>query len=90
MDVAIGLPNTVPGVQRDQLLEFARRGEAKGFASLGTLDRLVYAGLDPLAKDEETVRERIKAFSDAGCDELLFFPTSPDPEQGDLLAAAAL
>jgi alkanesulfonate monooxygenase SsuD/methylene tetrahydromethanopterin reductase-like flavin-dependent oxidoreductase (luciferase family) len=27
MDVAIGLPNTVPGTRGDQLVEFARRGE---------------------------------------------------------------
>jgi alkanesulfonate monooxygenase SsuD/methylene tetrahydromethanopterin reductase-like flavin-dependent oxidoreductase (luciferase family) len=49
MDVAIGLPNTVPGTEREQLLEFARRGEAAGFSSLGTLDRLIYPGLEPLA-----------------------------------------
>jgi alkanesulfonate monooxygenase SsuD/methylene tetrahydromethanopterin reductase-like flavin-dependent oxidoreductase (luciferase family) len=49
MDVGIGLPNTVPGTGGDQLIEFARRGEAAGFASLGTLDRLVYPGLEPLA-----------------------------------------
>jgi alkanesulfonate monooxygenase SsuD/methylene tetrahydromethanopterin reductase-like flavin-dependent oxidoreductase (luciferase family) len=48
MDVAIGLPNTVPGTQGDQLVEFARRGEAAGFSSLGTLDRLVYPGYEPL------------------------------------------
>jgi alkanesulfonate monooxygenase SsuD/methylene tetrahydromethanopterin reductase-like flavin-dependent oxidoreductase (luciferase family) len=42
------------------------------------------------AKDEETVRGYIQAFTDAGCDELLLFPCSPDPEQVDLLAAAAL
>jgi alkanesulfonate monooxygenase SsuD/methylene tetrahydromethanopterin reductase-like flavin-dependent oxidoreductase (luciferase family) len=49
MDIAIGLPNTVPGTEREQLLEFARRGESAGFSSLGTLDRLVYPGLEPLA-----------------------------------------
>jgi alkanesulfonate monooxygenase SsuD/methylene tetrahydromethanopterin reductase-like flavin-dependent oxidoreductase (luciferase family) len=48
MDVAIGLPNTVPGADREQLLEFARRGESAGFSSLGTLDRLVFPGLEPL------------------------------------------
>jgi alkanesulfonate monooxygenase SsuD/methylene tetrahydromethanopterin reductase-like flavin-dependent oxidoreductase (luciferase family) len=48
MDVAIGLPNTVPGTPREELLEFARRGESAGFSSLGTLDRLVYPGLEPL------------------------------------------
>ena len=48
MDTAIGLPNTVPGTEGDQLVEFARRGEAAGFSSLGTLDRLVYPGYEPL------------------------------------------
>lgn len=48
MDVGIGLPNTVPGASGDELTEFARRAEVVGFASLGTLDRLVYAGLEPL------------------------------------------
>jgi alkanesulfonate monooxygenase SsuD/methylene tetrahydromethanopterin reductase-like flavin-dependent oxidoreductase (luciferase family) len=48
MDLAIGLPNTVPGVRGEQLTEYARRAEASGFSSLGTLDRLIYAGLEPL------------------------------------------
>ena len=42
------------------------------------------------ATDPETVRERVQAFSDAGCDELILFATSSDPEQVDLLADAAL
>ena len=42
------------------------------------------------AKDEETVRSYVQAFTEAGCDELLLFPCSADPEQADLLAAAAL
>jgi alkanesulfonate monooxygenase SsuD/methylene tetrahydromethanopterin reductase-like flavin-dependent oxidoreductase (luciferase family) len=48
MDVGIGLPNTVPDTRGEQLVEFARRAERAGFASLGTLDRLVYPGLEPL------------------------------------------
>jgi alkanesulfonate monooxygenase SsuD/methylene tetrahydromethanopterin reductase-like flavin-dependent oxidoreductase (luciferase family) len=48
MDLAIGLPNTIPGVRGDQLIEFARRAEERGFSSLGTLDRLIYPGLEPL------------------------------------------
>jgi alkanesulfonate monooxygenase SsuD/methylene tetrahydromethanopterin reductase-like flavin-dependent oxidoreductase (luciferase family) len=48
MNVGIGLPSLIRGVRGDQLVEFARRGEAAGFASLGILDRLVYPGLDPL------------------------------------------
>ena len=48
MDVGIGLPTTIPGTERNQLLEFARRGEAAGFSGLATLDRLVYPGYEPL------------------------------------------
>jgi alkanesulfonate monooxygenase SsuD/methylene tetrahydromethanopterin reductase-like flavin-dependent oxidoreductase (luciferase family) len=48
MDVSIGLPNTVPGTSGDQLVEWARRAEARGFTSLGTIDRLLYANYEPL------------------------------------------
>jgi alkanesulfonate monooxygenase SsuD/methylene tetrahydromethanopterin reductase-like flavin-dependent oxidoreductase (luciferase family) len=48
MDVAIGLPSTVPGATGDQLLEWARRAEARGFSSLGTIDRVVYDNYEPL------------------------------------------
>lgn len=40
------------------------------------------------ATDAETVQQYVKAFSDAGCDELILFPSSPDPDQVDLLAEA--
>ena len=48
MDVGIGLPSTIPGAGRDQLLEWARRAEARGFSTLGTIDRIVYPSHDPL------------------------------------------
>jgi len=48
MDVGIGLPSTIPGVGREQLLEWARRAEARGFSTLGTIDRIVYPNLEPL------------------------------------------
>jgi alkanesulfonate monooxygenase SsuD/methylene tetrahydromethanopterin reductase-like flavin-dependent oxidoreductase (luciferase family) len=48
MDVAIGLPNAVPGTTGAELVEWARRAEARGFSSLGTLDRLVYPNYEPL------------------------------------------
>ncbi|MBK5220107.1 MAG: LLM class flavin-dependent oxidoreductase [Thermoleophilia bacterium] len=38
MDVAIGLPNAVPGTTGEQLTEWARRAEARGFSSLGTIE----------------------------------------------------
>lgn len=40
MDVAIGLPNAVPGTTGGQLVEWARRADARGFSSLGTIDRI--------------------------------------------------
>src|SRR5829696_5101346 len=48
MDVAIGLPNAVPGASGEQLTEWARRAEARGFSSLGTIDRIAYPNLEPL------------------------------------------
>ncbi len=48
MDVAIGLPNAIPGTTGEQLTEFARRAEARGFSSLGTIDRIAYNNYEPL------------------------------------------
>jgi alkanesulfonate monooxygenase SsuD/methylene tetrahydromethanopterin reductase-like flavin-dependent oxidoreductase (luciferase family) len=48
MDVAIGLPNTVPGTDGQQLTEWARRADEAGFSSLGTIDRIVFPNLEPL------------------------------------------
>ncbi len=40
------------------------------------------------AKDAETVRQYVAAFAEAGCGELIFCPSSSDPDQVDLLADA--
>ncbi len=40
MDVAIGMPNAVSGTSGEQLVEWARRAEARGFSSLGTIYRI--------------------------------------------------
>ena len=48
MEIAIGLPNAVPGTTGEQLTEWARRAEARGFSSLGTIDRIAYPNLEPL------------------------------------------
>ena len=40
------------------------------------------------ATDPETVERYIAAFEQAGCDELIIFPSSSDPAQADLLADA--
>src|SRR4051812_19517549 len=42
MDVGIGLPATIPGVEAAQVLEWARRAERRDFSSLGTIDRIAY------------------------------------------------
>jgi alkanesulfonate monooxygenase SsuD/methylene tetrahydromethanopterin reductase-like flavin-dependent oxidoreductase (luciferase family) len=48
MDVGIALPNAVPGATGAQLTEWARRAEARGFSTLGTIDRIVYDNYEPL------------------------------------------
>lgn len=48
MEIGIGLPTYIRGVTLEQTVEFARRSEVSGFASLATIDRLVYANYDPL------------------------------------------
>lgn len=48
MDIGIGLPATIPGVEGEQVVEWARRAERRGFSSLGTVDRLVYGNYEPL------------------------------------------
>jgi alkanesulfonate monooxygenase SsuD/methylene tetrahydromethanopterin reductase-like flavin-dependent oxidoreductase (luciferase family) len=42
------------------------------------------------AKGEDGVRERLGRLREAGIDEVIMFPASPDPAQVDLLAAIAL
>jgi hypothetical protein len=40
------------------------------------------------ATDADTVRGYVQGFEAAGCDELILFPSDPDPGQVDLLADA--
>jgi alkanesulfonate monooxygenase SsuD/methylene tetrahydromethanopterin reductase-like flavin-dependent oxidoreductase (luciferase family) len=48
MDIGIGLPNAVLGVDRRGIVDWAREAENAGFASLGTLDRIAYDNYDSL------------------------------------------
>jgi len=48
MDIGIGLPNTVPGTEPQNLLDWARQAEGAGFSTLGTIGRLVYQGYEEL------------------------------------------
>ena len=40
-------------------------------------------------KDADSVKAVVSSFESKGCDELILFPSSPDPEQVTLLADAA-
>ena len=48
MRIGIGLPTTIPGATGEQLIEWAKRADGAGFASLGTIDRIVYSNFEPL------------------------------------------
>lgn len=48
MRIGVGLPSTIPGAPASLTLDWARRADAGPFATLATLDRLVYDGLDSL------------------------------------------
>jgi alkanesulfonate monooxygenase SsuD/methylene tetrahydromethanopterin reductase-like flavin-dependent oxidoreductase (luciferase family) len=47
MKIGIGLPTTIPGVKGSEVIEWAKRADAAGFSSLGTIDRVVYANYEP-------------------------------------------
>jgi hypothetical protein len=46
--------------------------------------------IDWAAKGEDAVKERVDAFRQVGCDELIMIPCSTDPGQVDKLAATVL
>ena len=48
MEIGIGLPATIPGVEPAAIIDWSRQAEARGFSSLGTIDRIVYANYEPL------------------------------------------
>ncbi|MFL5821220.1 MAG: LLM class flavin-dependent oxidoreductase [Solirubrobacteraceae bacterium] len=62
MDIGIGLPATIPGVDRDSLLEWSGRADRRGFSSLGVIDRIVYPNYEPLVAlaAAAAVTERIR------------------------------
>ncbi len=66
MDVGIGLPNAVRGIDRTGIVEWARHAEAAGFSSLGTIDRLLYPSYEPLIAlaAAAAVTERIRLITD--------------------------
>ena len=66
MDVGIGLPNAIRGVDRAGIVDWAREAEAAGFSSLGTIDRIVYANYESLIAltAAAAVTERIRLATD--------------------------
>ena len=66
MDVGIGLPNAVRGVDRRGTVEWARRAEAAGFSSLGTIDRIAFPNYESLISlaAAAAVTERIRLVTD--------------------------
>ena len=66
MDVGIGLPNAVRGVDRAGIVDWARQAEAAGFSSLGTIDRVVYGNYESLIAlaAAAAVTERIRLLTD--------------------------
>jgi len=66
MDIGIGLPNAVRGVERDGIVDWARSAEQAGFSSLGTIDRIVYPNYESLVSlaAAAAVTERIRLVTD--------------------------
>ena len=66
MDIGIGLPNTSVGVDRRGIVDWARQAEEAGFASLGTIDRIVYPNYESLIclAAAAAVTERIRLVTD--------------------------
>jgi alkanesulfonate monooxygenase SsuD/methylene tetrahydromethanopterin reductase-like flavin-dependent oxidoreductase (luciferase family) len=62
MEIGIGLPTTIPGVRGHEVIEWARRADAAGFSTLGTIDRLTYPNYEPLVAlaAAAAVTERIR------------------------------
>jgi alkanesulfonate monooxygenase SsuD/methylene tetrahydromethanopterin reductase-like flavin-dependent oxidoreductase (luciferase family) len=66
MDIGIGLPNTIDGVDRRGIVDWAIRAEQAGFPSLGTLDRIVYGNYESLISlaAAAAVTDRIRLVTD--------------------------
>lgn len=65
MEIAIGLPSTIPDVEGKQVIEWAKRADKAGFSSLGAIDRIVYPNYGPLISlaAAAAVTERIRLLS---------------------------
>ncbi len=84
MNVGVALPNAVPGATGAELVEWARRADARGFSTLGTIDRVAFDNYEPLVAlaGAAAVTERIGL-----CTSVLLAPLRPN---ATLLAKQAL
>src|SRR4051812_12880850 len=66
MDIGIGLANAVRGVDRAGIVDWARRADAAGFSTLGTVDRIAYGNYESLIAlaAAAAVTERIRLATD--------------------------
>ncbi|WP_433135881.1 LLM class flavin-dependent oxidoreductase [Actinomadura nitritigenes] len=48
MQIGIGLPANIPGAGPEQILEWARRAEDRGYSCLSAIDRIVFDNYEPL------------------------------------------
>ena len=85
MDIGIGIPNSVRGATGPQLLDWARRAEAAGFSSLGTIGRVAYPTYEELTvlTAAGVVTERIRLMSN-----ILLAPTRSTAELAKQAATA--
>jgi alkanesulfonate monooxygenase SsuD/methylene tetrahydromethanopterin reductase-like flavin-dependent oxidoreductase (luciferase family) len=79
------------------LAYYALGDDAQGHADRYLKDYYGYLGEEGAgqvassgATDDETVKQYIQGFEEAGADEFILFPCNPDPGQVDLLAEVAL
>jgi alkanesulfonate monooxygenase SsuD/methylene tetrahydromethanopterin reductase-like flavin-dependent oxidoreductase (luciferase family) len=66
VEIGIGIPNSVRGATGPQLLDWARRAEAAGFSSLGSIGRVAYPTYEELTvfAAAGAVTERIRFVTD--------------------------
>lgn len=66
MDIGIGLPNAVPGLDGRLLPDWAADAEQRGFSTLGTIDRLLYPNYESLIalSAAAAVTERVRLMTD--------------------------
>ena len=66
MDIGIGLPNSVPGLDGRLLVDWARRAEGQGFSTLVTIDRLLFPNYESLITlaTAAGVTERVRLMTD--------------------------